>query len=148
MRLTTYNPWSSLQRVHSDLDNLFKSLHNYDSAEDSALMSSEWMPSVNIKDEQDRYVLTADVPGVNDKDLEITMEDGVLTIKGQRTVHTEDEEKHYRRTERVQGKFFRRFSFPRNVDSNKIKATNKDGVLEVVIPKTEKAKSKRIKVST
>ena len=80
MNLTTYSPWSSLQRVHSDLDTIFKNWRSYYGDEDSTHYMSTWVPSVNIKDEDDRYVLTADVPGVKAKDIDITMENGVLTI--------------------------------------------------------------------
>ncbi len=148
MRLTTYNPWNSLQRVHSDLDSLFKYWPNYDADDDSTHVMSTWMPSVDIKDEVERYILTADIPGVNAKDIDITMENGVLTIQGERNIHPEDEGKDYLRTERIQGKFYRRFSLPDTVDGEGIHAKSKDGVLEVIIPKQEKAKPKRITVSS
>ena len=149
MKLATYNPspWNSLQRVHSDLDNLFKNWPSYDD-DDSDHYMSTWTPSVNIKDEEDQYILTADVPGVNAEDIDITMENGVLTIQGERNTFSEDEGKDYRRTERVQGKFYRRFSLPDTIDGEGIQAKSKNGVLEVIIPKQEKAKPRRISVSS
>ena len=148
MNITAYNPWNSLQRVHSDLDSLFKNWPGFDGDDDSTHFMSTWTPLVNIKDEEERYVLTADVPGVNAKDIDITMENGVLTIQGERNTVSEDEGKDYRRTERVQGKFYRRFSLPDTVDGEGIQAKSKDGVLEVIIPKQEKAKPRRITVSS
>lgn len=150
MKLATYNssPWGSLQRVHSDLDNLFKNWPKYDGEDESTHFMSTWSPSVDIKDEDERYVLTADVPGVSAKDIDITMEDGVLTIQGERNTMSEDEGKDYRRTERFQGKFYRRFSLPDTIDGEGIQAKSKDGVLEIIIPKQEKAKPRRISVSS
>lgn len=148
MRLATYSPWNSLQRVHSDLDQLFNHWPNYDADDDSTNVFSTWMPSIDIKDEEERYVLTADVPGVNAKEIDITMENGVLTIQGERKTRMDDESKHYRRSERIQGKFYRRFSLPDTIDGEGIQAKSKDGVLEVIIPKQDKAKPKRITVSS
>ena len=151
MKLTTHNPWNSFNRLHSDLDRLFNywtNISGFSHDDSSTNVMSSWAPSIDLKEEEDRYVLKADVPGVESKDIEITMEDGVLTIQGERNLHNTEEDKGYRRTERVQGKFYRRFSLPNTVDGDGIEAKSNNGVLEVIIPKQEKAKPRRITVSS
>jgi len=148
MRLTTYNPWNSLNRPHSNLDNIFNYWPSlYDEDETTTAMSA-WTPTVDIKDEENRYVFMVDVPGVNAEDINITMENGVLTIEGERKLRDNEEDKGYQRTERVQGKFHGRFNLPDTVDGEGIQAKSKDGVLEVIIPKQEQAKPRRITVSS
>ena len=150
MKLTTHNPWNSLNRLHSDLDYLFNywpNISGFGHDDSSTHVMSSWAPSIDLK-EEDRYVLEADVPCVESKDIDITMEDGVLTIQGERNLHNMEEDKGYRRTERMQGKFYRRFSLPNTVDGDGIEAKSNNGVLEVIIPKQEKAKPRRITVSS
>jgi len=114
----------------------------------SNVVTSAWMPAVDIKEESDRFLILADVPGVDPTDIEVTMENGVLTIKGERSVEKTEEGNGngYRRVERMYGAFHRRFSLPDTADAEHIGATGKDGVLEVVIPKKAEVKPKRIEV--
>ena len=95
----------------------------------------------------DRFVLTADIPGVDPADIEITMEQGVLTLKGERTLETQEEDKGYKRVERAHGAFYRRFSLPDTADPEQITASGKNGVLEITIPKKEQEKPRRISVA-
>ncbi|HJP36707.1 MAG TPA: Hsp20/alpha crystallin family protein, partial [Gammaproteobacteria bacterium] len=96
----------------------------------------------------ERFVITADVPGVEPDDIEITMEHGILTIKGERAEERNVEHKGFRRVERVSGSFYRRFSLPDSANAERITAQGKNGVLEIVIPKGEKAKVRRISVKS
>jgi HSP20 family protein len=109
---------------------------------------SHWRPAVDIKEEKDRYVIHADLPGVEAKDIEITMEDGVLTLKGVRANEKTDSREGYKRVERVRGTFSRSFSLPDTADSAKVEAKSKDGVLEIVLPKLEKSQPRRIMVNS
>ena len=106
-----------------------------------------WLPAVDIREEDTRYLINADVPGINSKDIEITLEDGVLSIKGERNTETGVSEEGYRRRERTHGTFMRQFTLPDTVDANSISASAKDGVLEVTIPKQDKPVPKKITVS-
>jgi len=115
---------------------------------DDQLATSDWVPAVDIREEGQRYVIHADVPGVKPEDIEVHMEDGVLTIKGQRYSESKDEREGYKRVERVRGSFFRRFSLPDTADAEAISAKSKDGVLEIIIPKQAKVMPKRIKVES
>jgi len=116
--------------------------------DESNVATSVWSPAVDIKEDVDHFELSADIPGVDPKDIEITMENGVLTIKGARHAERTDEQKNYTRTERVYGSFYRRFSLPSSAEADKIEATSKDGVLKVVIPKHEQAKPRQITVKS
>src|SRR5512144_1894305 len=98
-------------------------------------MTSDWVPAVDIKEEGNVYILQADLPGIDPKDIEITLEKGVLTLKGQRAAETKEETEKYRRVERVRGTFLRRFSLPETVETEKVSAKYPNGVLEVIVPK-------------
>ena len=104
----------------------------------AANQEQDWMPAVDIREEDSRYLLTADIPGVDRKDVEITLEEGVLTVKGERSTKTEVAEEGYRRRERTYGTFMRQFTLPETVDTGSISATASDGVLEIEIPKQDK----------
>lgn len=114
---------------------------------DRGTFSDKWAPAVDIKEEENRYVVKADLPGVSSKDIEITMENNMLTVSGQRKSEKETNEKGYHRIERSYGSFTRSFSFPQNADAEGIKASNKDGVLEIVIPKKASSLPKKIQIS-
>ena len=148
MALTSYEPWNLLDRFNQQLNQLAyndKSLANGDS-DYSNVVTSHWRPAVDIKEEAERFFITADLPGVDPKDIDITMENGILTIKGERKSEVRDEKEGYKRVERVSGTFYRRFSLPDTADAERIEAKGNHGVLEVVIPKHEKVQPRKIEV--
>jgi HSP20 family protein len=149
MNVVRYEPWGVLRRFHDDVNQLFADSRNAPTAEGdrSSVVTSNWTPAVDIKEENERFVLEADIPGVDPKDIEITMDTGVLTIKGERKHESEEESNGYKRVERSYGSFYRRFSLPDTADAERISAKGKDGVLEVVIPKHEKVQPRKITVS-
>jgi len=112
----------------------------------SNVVTSNWNPAVDIKEEADRFVILADLPGVDPKEIEVSMENGVLSIRGERKSETEEERNGFRRVERVRGSFYRRFSLPDTADAERIEARGKDGVLEIVIPKQKKVQPRKITV--
>ncbi|QBR82974.1 Hsp20/alpha crystallin family protein [Legionella israelensis] len=112
----------------------------------SNIETSLWSPAVDIKEETDKFIVKADVPGVKKEDIQVSLENNMLTIKGERELEKTEENKGYTRMERLQGKFHRRFSLPDTADSNNIEAKCKNGVLEITIPKKEASKPKTIKV--
>jgi HSP20 family protein len=146
MSLVRYEPWGLLNQLHGEIDRLFDTRLGRYGEDSSQLATSDWVPAVDIREEADRYVIHADVPGVDPKDIEVHMEDGVLSIKGERQSESKEEREHYKRVERVRGSFFRRFSMPDTANAEAISAKSKDGVLEIVIPKQEKLQPKRIQV--
>ncbi|MDX1528531.1 MAG: Hsp20/alpha crystallin family protein [Gammaproteobacteria bacterium] len=148
MNVIRYQPLGMLRQFHDEVSRLFdEDYRGLVSGDQSSAATSHWAPAVDIKEEVDRYVLRADVPGVDSKDIEITMENGVLTIKGERKYEDQEEREGYKRVERVYGTFFRRFTLPDTADAEKVSASSKNGVLEVSIPKQEKVQPRKIKIS-
>lgn len=149
MNVVRYEPWGLLRRFHDDVNRLFEDSQNAPLTEGdrSSVVTSNWTPAVDIKEEDDRFVLQADIPGVDPKEIEITMDAGVLTIKGERKHEAEKESNGYKRVERSYGVFYRRFSLPDSADAERITASGKNGVLEVVIPKQEKVQPRKISVN-
>ncbi|MBU0455861.1 MAG: Hsp20/alpha crystallin family protein [Pseudomonadota bacterium] len=137
--LTHRHPWGLL-----DLDDLLEHrLLKHPEGEGSL---SQWVPSVDIKSEEDRYVIFVDVPGVKPEEIEIFMEGNMLTIKGKRETETKENEKGYSRVERVSGSFYRSFTMPDDAEAEKIDAHSEHGVLVVSIPKKKQTTSRRIDV--
>lgn len=105
-----------------------------------------WAPSVDMLDRKDEIVVRADLPGLEQKDIEVTVEEGVLTIRGERKAEKEVKEEDYYACERWAGTFTRSLALPRGVEADKIRATFRNGVLEVHLPKTKEAKGKKVEV--
>ena len=150
MSLVSYGPWGFLDKFQRQLNHLAYSgelFANYDN--DSLNMyTSGWRPAVDIREEKNCFLIVADVPGINPKDIEITMENGVLTVKGERHLDEEDSDENYKRVERMNGTFYRRFSLPDTADGERIEAKGSNGVLEITIPKHEKVLPRRIEVKS
>ncbi len=143
MALVRYEPWSMLNQLRREMDSLFEPGEN---REGSNIITSDWVPAVDIKETDDAFVISADIPGVDPKDIEVNMENGMLTIKGERETETKEEKEGYKRVERQRGSFYRRFSLPDTADADKISAKSKHGVLEITIPKQEKLQPRKISV--
>ncbi|HOW62766.1 MAG TPA: Hsp20/alpha crystallin family protein [Candidatus Contendobacter sp.] len=146
MALMRYEPLNLLNQLQREVNRLFETSRLGD--EETGHMLADWAPAVDIKEEPAQFVIHADLPGVDIKDIEITLENGVLTLKGQRAAEKKEETQQYRRVERVRGTFLRRFSLPDAVDAEKVAARCKDGVLEVVVPKREAAQPRRIAIES
>ena len=145
MTLVSYEPWSIVNRLHRELNQAFNNTPN--SAEVVHTPSVSWSPRVDIHEEAERFVVLADVPGVETKDIDITAENGVLTIKGQRGSDRKETDKNgYQRIERTSGSFVRRFTLPESANTESITAKQTNGVLEVSIPKQPKVQPRRISV--
>ena len=141
MAIQRYRPVSLIDQLQREMASVF----NPPSVE-SNFGSEEWTPAVDIAETAQAYLIHADLPGVKSEEIEVTAESGVLTIKGQRQSKTEEEKDHYKRIERFTGTFMRRFTLPETADIDNIKATTRDGVLELMIPKIPQIQPKRINV--
>jgi HSP20 family protein len=146
MTVIRYEPGSLFNQLQSEINRLFESRLGPGGEDSSTVVTSHWMPAVDIREEADRFVLYADVPGVDPKDIEVTMENGVLTIRGERKLEPEEEREGYKRMERARGTFYRRFSLPDSADPERVAARGKNGVLEVTIPKHERVQPRKISV--
>jgi HSP20 family protein len=144
MAMVRYNPWR-VDELQNEINRLFS---NWGDNESSAATAG-WMPNVDIQEYNDRFQLFVDVPGVDPSQVEITLDNGVLSISGERQLAATDagEEVVNRHTERGHGRFHRRFTLPDTVDAEKVAARNHNGVLEISIPKQAKAQPRRIQVA-
>ncbi|MFN2309066.1 MAG: Hsp20/alpha crystallin family protein [Gammaproteobacteria bacterium] len=146
MNVVRYEPWSLLNQLSSEIDQLFTPQRRRPGEDSANVATSDWVPAVDIKEEAERFVIHADIPGVDPKDIDVHMENGILTLKGGRHAESQEEREGYKRTERVRGSFYRRFSLPDTANAEAISAKSQHGVLEVVIPKQQKVQPRRIEV--
>ena len=141
MAITRYQPWSMFDQMRRELEQMQQ---NGDVS--SSMATSDWTPAVDIKETKEAFIIEADIPGVDPKDIEVHMEDGVLSIRGEKQSEKTEEKEGYKRVERSRGSFYRRFSLPDTANADKINAKSKNGVLEITIPKQEKAHPRKISV--
>lgn len=143
MSLVRFDPWSMTDLMHRDFDRLAARRCG---RHDGESYISDWVPAVDIVEEKTRFVLRADVPGVVAADIEVSMEDGILSVSGERHSESRDEVDGIKRFERASGRFHRRFSLPDTADAQGITARSANGILEVVIPKRPEVQARRITV--
>ena len=145
MTLVRYQqPWS----LHRDLLNeVNRWFENAGANDPSSGATADWSPAVDIDEYSDRFVLRADVPGIDPASIEVTLEKGVLTLSGAREATAEEAGPEHRRVERASGRFHRRFTLPDTADDEAVTASGKHGVLEVVIPKRAQVQPRRIAVA-
>ena len=137
MNIAIREPWGLLNRLSRDLDGFLAAPTGNTVA---------FIPPVDVREEKDAFVLTADLPGVTPEDIEITAEKGVLTLRGERKSERREDAVGYERLERVTGSFVRRFTLPENVQEDAIKAKFAHGVLAVSIPKKPEVAPKKVMV--
>jgi HSP20 family protein len=138
-----------LNRMQKELNQFLGNGHDFFPAlfeDNQSLLGSEWSPRIDIKEEDSNYVVTADIPGVEPKDIQVTMDNGVLNIRGERKSEKEEKKKNYHRKECFTGSFERSFRMPESADSDRISAKGKNGVLTVLIGKKESSKPRPIKI--
>ena len=143
MSLVRYEPWNLMARLHDDINRTFSDW----SRNDTTGATADWIPAADVEEYEDRFELFVDLPGVAADDVEITLEAGVLTLSGERRMARSSDPLTHHRRERGQGRFHRRFILPDTVDAERVKATERNGVLEVTIPKQAAAQPRRIKVA-
>ncbi len=143
MNLTRFEPWGIVDMLHRDLDRL--AARRLPAADGDAAVT-DWVPAVDIIEEKERFVLRADVPGVDPADIDVSMDAGVLSVAGQRIQESREGDAGLQRMERATGRFFRRFSLPDTADAEHIKAHCRNGILEVSIPKLPEVRARRIEV--
>lgn len=150
MAIVRWEPFRDLisvqERMNRLFDEAFRGVTRPGTEEDWALGGS-WAPAVDIYEQGSDIVLKAELPGVNPKDVDILVENNVLTLRGERSFDQEVKRESYHRVERAYGSFSRSFTLPSVVDTDKIKADYKDGVLRVTLPKKDEAKPKQIAIN-
>ncbi len=145
--ITRWDPFRELDELQSRLSTLFgRAPIRKNGAKDEALAVAEWAPLVDIVEDDNEYLIKAELPDVKKDEVKVTVQDDVLTITGERQYEKEEKEKKYHRVERAYGSFARSFTLPEDADGEKVAAEFKDGVLKVHLPKSEKARPKSIEV--
>lgn len=145
--------WAGRGLVQDPIKQMFdrlieRSLFQNGSTDDSSVVTSQWTPRVDIKEEANRFVLFADIPGVDPDQIEVQMDKGILTIKGERRDEATLESESFSRIERRHGNFHRRFALPDSADPDGIAASGHNGVLQISIPKRPETTPRRIQVGT
>lgn len=137
--LSNYQPWAVMRQLQRELSNAFED-------GDESVVTTGWIPAVDIREDKERFVIRADVPGVDPKNIDVSMENGILSIRGERSEISDIDSGEWHRIERTSGQFYRRFALPDSADADHIEAHSTNGVLEIVIPKQERVKPRKIAV--
>jgi HSP20 family protein len=133
-----HQPWGVMEQMRREMDRMM--------GEENAASASDWVPAVDIKEDKERFIIIADIPGIAPRDIEVHAENGVLTIQGEREGEKREEKQGYKRIERSYGNFFRRFTLPDSADTDKISAKGENGVLTITIPKRAEIQPRKISV--
>jgi HSP20 family protein len=140
-RFERWDPFDELNLLRNRMDRLWSRM-----TEDEPVLAADWAPTSDIIEGKDEITIKAELPGIEEKDIDVEIENNVLTIRGERKAEKKEEEKGYRRIERSYGSFLRTFTMPATVEAEKIKADFTNGVLTVHLPKKASAKPQTIKV--
>jgi HSP20 family protein len=146
MATMRYQPWAVVSQLQDEINRVFGNLND----EESSSATAEWMPAVDVREYANRFELLVDLPGVDPQGVEITLDNGVLTLSGERRERKSsgdpDTQIQQERRERRQGRFYRRFILPDTADAENVNASGRHGVLEISIKKHAKAQPRRIAV--
>ena len=139
--LAYYDPFRNVRSLQGEINRLFDR-----DMDDSTGQLTQWPMRVDIREDENQIVVKADVPGMEQKDISVNVDNGMLTISGERKFSDEEHKEQYHRVERAYGRFSRSFQMPNTTDPENISASHKNGVLEVTLPKREEAKPRSIQV--
>jgi len=145
MTLVRWDPFRELEDMSERLNRVFSRPSLRNSGKEN-LTVADWVPTVDISESDGEYLIKAELPEVKKEDVKVTVENGVLTLQGERRQEKEEKSKRFHRVERSYGSFVRSFSLPESVEESSVKADYKDGVLNLHLPKSEKVKPKAIDV--
>lgn len=147
MNLVKWNPFGELEDISNRLNQIFGRSAAQAGAGHETMKVVDWAPSVDISETDKAYLIKAEIPEVKKEDVKVTLDNGMLTIQGERKMEKEEKDKKYHRIERSYGSFVRSFRIPDGVDESKTKAEFKDGMINVTLPKSEKAKTKSVEIA-
>ena len=146
MSIVKWDPFKDLVNLRDTMNRMFSESGPPRRGWDEDFTTSSWAPRVDIFEKGDNIVMKAELPGISKEDIDINVENNILTLKGERKREKEVEEENFYRIERYHGTFSRSFTLPRTVDPEKIDAKYRDGVLELTLPRAEEAKQKKIQI--
>lgn len=145
--LMRFNPALDFHRMQREIDRVFESLSPLRSNGNGEWETAVWSPSVDLVENENAYLIHADLPGVSKEDLKINFHDGALSLSGERKVEKREEKDEYVRIERSSGHFYRSFNLPKTIDVDGIEARHENGVLTIRVPKAEESKPRQIRVA-
>jgi HSP20 family protein len=143
--LTRFQPFREYSTLQDRINRVFR--ESYSGSQDDALTSSSFAPAVDVYEDEHKVTLKIEVPGIEEKDIDVRVENQTLTVHGERKIEKEEKEENYRRVERQYGSFTRTFTLPQTVDTENVSANYDKGVLKIALPKKAEAKPKQIKVN-
>lgn len=146
MNIVRWDPFREFEDMSNRLARFFNQSSLRRTVDDDGAFFADWAPAVDVQETEKEYIVKADLPDVRKEDVKVGIENGVLTLEGERKQEKEENNKKFHRVERVYGKFVRRLALPMEIDAQKVAAEFKDGVLNVKMPKTESAKPRAIDV--
>jgi HSP20 family protein len=144
--LTRWEPFREFSTLQDRINRVFRDSYSGASQDDS-LTTSSFTPAVDVYEDEHKVTLKIEVPGIDEKDIDVRLENDTLTVHGERKIEKEEKEENYRRVERQYGSFTRTFTLPQTVDSENVSASYDKGVLNISLPKKAEAKPKQIKVN-
>jgi len=144
--LTRWEPFREFATLQDRMNRLFRESYN-EAGRDESLTTSTFAPAVDVYEDEHKVTLKIEVPGIDEKDIDVRVENNTLTVHGERKIEKEEKEENYRRVERQYGSFTRTFTLPQTVDTENVSATYDKGVLKINLPKKAEAKPKQIKVN-
>lgn len=145
MAIIRWDPFRDMVTLREKMNRLFEDTVAA-RAEEKDLGAGTWAPAVDIYETSEELVLTAEVPGIDEKDIEIKIEDNLLSLRGERKFEKETKEDNFHRIERSYGSFYRAFTLPGSIDADKVQAEHENGVLKIVMPKRQELKPKTVKI--
>jgi HSP20 family protein len=143
--LTRWEPFREFSTLQDRMNRLFRETYNEN--QDQSLTNSSFAPAVDVYEDEHNVSLKIEVPGIDEKDIDVRIENNTLTVHGERKIEKDEKEENYRRVERQYGSFTRTFNLPSTVDTDKVQANYSKGVLNISLPKKAEAKPKQIKVN-
>ena len=144
--ITRWDPFREFSTLQDRMNRLFRDSYGPEGREES-LTTSNFAPAVDVYEDEHQVTLKIEVPGVDEKDIDVRIENNVLTVHGERKFEKEEKEENFRRVERQYGSFTRTFTLPNTVDSENVQANYDKGILKITLPKKAEAKPKQIKVN-
>ncbi len=141
-------PWKSFRELDALRREMDRFRDRFSSIAERSIewLGGEWAPSVDVSETKDKVVVQAEIPGIDPKDIDVSLNSGVLTLKGKKKQELEEKDENYHLVERSYGSFSRSVRLPAEVQEDEVKASYKDGILKITLPKTERAKEKEIKI--
>ena len=144
MAITKYNPMREMVGLSDRLNRMFEEMSGFNVDNE---ITGSWAPAVDVYESENAIEIKADLPGMTEKDIDVTVENNTLTIKGERKFENEEKRETYHRVERQYGSFYRSFQLPNTVDVTKINANFRNGILELALPKKEETRPKKIAIN-